>query len=344
MKNKILGVLVAATMCACGGGGGGDSSNTPTASVYTPSAAVLAARQVNYPTRFWAVLDPATLPPGTAYGAYGTCSGIDMSTTVYVLPNTITFAAKGVSELSQQQVAEYSEKAVAEIKAALGVSSGVGYTGQPIQICTETGLIYGSAQGAGDKNGFLVMSSDSANLDKGFLSNDFDMYKRLVKHELVHTYHNATLGTDNAILDTWFAEGLAEYIASGKSSKSKSEIMGLVSVQNPIDITTAGLMLGGNLFSNYPAFQTSVAYLFEQNGAKNSLTSVPAFLTLSKTNFDSLSTNCGITSTCSTARSAAFQQSFEATVKEADGTLMKLRTGTNNLRDTVSVRLANFLQ
>jgi hypothetical protein len=344
MKNKFLGVLTAMTLCACGGGGGGDSSSTPTASVYKPSAAVLAARQANYPTRFWAVLDPATLPPGTTYGAYGTCSGIDMNTTVYVLPNTITYAAKGVSELSQQQVAEYSEKAVAEIKNALGIASGVGYKGQPIQICTETGLIYGSAQGAGDKNGFLVMSSDSTNLDKGFLANDFDMYKRLVKHELVHTYHNATLDTDNAILDTWFAEGLAEYIASGKSSKSKTDIMNLVNAQNPTDITTAGIIATGNLFANYPAFQSSVAYLFDQSGAKNNLTSIPTFLTLAKTNFDNLSTNCGITNTCSTARSLAFQQTFDASFKEPDGTAMKLRTGANNFRDTIVTRLTNFLQ
>ena len=267
-----------------------------------------------------------------------------MSTTAYVLPNTITYAAKGVSELSQQQVAEYSEKAVAEIKAAMGLSSGTGYTGQPIQICTQTGFIFGSAQGAGDKNGFRVMSSDSTSLDKGFLSNDFDMYKRLLKHELVHTYHNSALGTDNAVLDTWFAEGLAEYIASGKSSKSKVEIVNLVNTQNPIDITTTGILASGNLFSNYPAFQSSVAYLFDANGAKNSLTAIPAFLTLSKANFDNLGTNCGITNSCATARDVAFQQSFEASFKEADGTVMKLRSGTNNLRDTIVARLTNFLQ
>ena len=336
MKNKILGVLVAATICACGGGGGGDSSSTPSASVYTPSAAVLAARQANYATPFWAV--------SQLVGANGTCSGTDMSTTVYVLPNTITYAAKGVSELSQQQVAEYSEKAVAEIKSTLGLSSGTGYTGQPIQICTQTALVFGSAQGAGDKNGFRVTSSDSASLDKGFLSNDFDMYKRLVKHELVHTYHNATLGTDNAVLDTWFAEGLAEFIASGKSGKSKTEIMSLVNTQNPIDITTTGIIASGNLFSNYPAFQSSVAYLFDQSGARNNLTAIPAFLTLARTNFDALGTSCGITNTCSTARSDAFQQSFENTFKEADGSAMKLRTGTNNLRDTIITRLSSFLQ
>lgn len=340
MKNKILGVLTAMTLCACGGGGGGDSSGTPTASVYTPSAAVLAARQVNYSTPFWAV--------SQAVGANSTCSGTDMSTTAYVLPNTITYAAKGVSELSQQQAAEYAEKAILEIKTTLGLSSSVGYSGQPIQICTQSALVYGSAQGTGTMMGLVVTSSDSTSLDKGYLTNDFDLYKKLMKHELVHTYQSASLGTDNSLLETWFAEGMAEFIASGKSAKSKTEILNLVNTQNPIDITSTGMVASGNLFANYPAFQSVVAYLADSKGANNSVLMLPAFHASLKSTYATLSTTCSPTTTdptsCNTVRERAFTQAFESNFRDTDGSALKLRLSTNNLRDTLSNRLSSFLQ
>jgi len=348
MKNKILGVLTAMTLCACGGGGGGDSSGAPTASVYTPSAAVLAARQANYPTRYWGQIDPSTLPPGTTYAGDGKCGGTDMSTTAYVLPNTITYAAKGVSELSQQQAAEYAEKAILEIKTTLGLSSSVGYSGQPIQICTQSALVFGFAQGSANMMGLQVTSSDSVSLDNGYLSNDFDMYKKLIKHELVHNYQAATLGTDNALLETWFAEGMAEFIASGKSAKSKTEILNLVNTQNPIDITSTGMVASGNLFANYPAFQSVVAYLADSKGANNSVLMLPAFHASLKSTYATLSTTCSPTTTdptsCNTVRDRAFTQAFESSFRDTDGSALKLRSGTNNLRDTLSNRLSAFLQ
>ncbi len=98
MTTKTLALVVSVALSACGGGGGGSSnSTTPTPSTYTPSAAVLAAKTTNYATPFYA-------STGTGSG----CSNVS-NTTVYVLPNTITYAASGVSELSQQQAAEYAE-------------------------------------------------------------------------------------------------------------------------------------------------------------------------------------------------------------------------------------------
>jgi hypothetical protein len=331
MRTTGAAIALATLLTACGGGGGGDNTTTapPTASVYTPSATVLAAKQVNYATPFYA-------STGSGTG----CSNVS-NTTVYVLPNSITYAAAAVSELAQQQAAEYAEQAVGEIRTALGLTSTTGFTGNRVQVCAQTNLILGFATGQGEKDGLIVTSADSSSIDRGYLTNGFDLYKKLLKHEMAHVYHNAALGTNSAVMDTWFAEGLAEYIASGKSTKSKAEIMALVNAQNPIAVTSTGF---SNVLNNYPAFQSSVAYLYDSNGAKNNLSQLPSFLATLKTNYTTASMTCAASNTCTTFRETAFTQSFEAHFKEADGTAMKLRTGTNNLQSTVATRLNAFLQ
>jgi hypothetical protein len=332
MRTTGTAFAIATLLTACGGGGGGGnttSTEPATASVYTPSAAVLAAKQVNYPSSFYA-----------STGAGLGCGNVT-NTTVYILPNSVTYAANGVSELAQQQAAEYAEQAVSEIRTALGLASTTGFTGSRVQVCAQSNLILGFATGVGEKDGLIVTSSDSASLDRGYLSNGLDLYKKLLKHEMAHVYHNAILGTNNAVMDTWFAEGLAEYIASGKSTKSKTEILNLVNTQNPIAVTATGM---SNVLSLYPAFQSSVAHLFDSNGAKNSLATLPSFLAALKTNYTTQSMNCAATNTCASYRETAFAQSFEAHFKEVDGTAMKLRTGMNNLQSTIATRLNAFLQ
>ncbi len=331
MRTTGAAIALATLLTACGGGGGGSTTTTtpPAASVYTPSATVVAAKQVNYATPFYA-----------STGSGSGCSNVS-NTTVYVLPNSITYAASGVSELAQQQAAEYAEQAVGEIRTALGLTSTTGFAGNRVQVCAQTNLILGFATGQGEKDGLIVASSDSPSLDRGYLTNGFDLYKKLLKHEMAHVYHNAALATNSAVMDTWFAEGLAEYIASGKSSKSKAEIMALVAAQNPIAVTTTGF---SNLLNSYPAFQSSVAYLYDSNGAKNNLSQLPSFLAALKTNYTTASLNCAATNSCTNFRETAFTQSFEAHFKEADGTAMKLRAGTNNLQSTVATRLNAFLQ
>ena len=157
---------------------------------------------------------------------------------------------------------------------------------------------------------------------------------------MVHVYHQSTFGTNAAVLDTWFAEGFAEYISSGKSSKSKTEILNMVNTQNPIAVmTNSGT---GNL-TYYPAFQSSVAYLFDPSGAKNSLTMILAFMATLKTNHTNASLTCAAAGPCATFRQTAFTQTFEAHFKEADGSGMALRTGTNNLQNSIAQRLGAFL-
>jgi hypothetical protein len=337
MKAKFAAIamtaLVAVIVTGCGGGGGsstsGGGSGGGTVTPYTPTAAVVAAKQTNYATPFY-----AANPLGTG------CA--QPTTTVYVQANTITYAAAGVSDASQQQAAEYSEQAVQEIRTAIGLSAATGFSGSRVHICVQkTALAYG-ADGIGEIGGFVALSTDSTLINNGYLINGFDLYKRLTKHELVHTYQSGALNntTNNSLMaETWFTEGLAEYIASGAQSKTKAEVLTLVNTQNPIAVKTTS---GTTNLVNYPAFQSSVGYLFGASGAKNNLSMLPAFFTQVKTSFNTPAPVC-VVLPCATPQSA-FESSFEAYFKEADGTAMKLRTGTNNLQGSITTRLTNFLQ
>jgi hypothetical protein len=320
-----INTLIAFLVSACGGGSSGSSSENGTITPYTPSATVLAAKQANYATPF--------------YGSVGSGTGCAnvTNTTAYVLPNTITYAGAGVSELSQQQAAEYSEKAVTEIRGVFGIGSTVGFSGTKVQICVQQQSVAGGADGVGEKDGFVAKSTDSTVIERGYLVNDFDLYKRLVKHELVHTFQNNTLGTNGGgIVETWFSEGLAEFVASGKSAKSKTEILNLVNAQNPIAVQS---YMGTAQFTYYPAFQSSIAYLFDANGAKNNLTMMPAFFAAVKT----ANLNPCVPGLGPICPATPFVQIFESRFKEANGAAILLRTGTNNFQSSIATRLANFL-
>jgi hypothetical protein len=336
-KLASLAIVTLAALTACGGGGGssstsgGGSGGGGTVTPYTPAAAVVAAKQTNYATPFY-----AANPLGTG------CA--QPTTTVYVQANTITYAAAGVSDASQQQAAEYSEQAVKEIRTVLGLTSAIGFKGTKVHICVQKTALAAGADGIGESGGFVALSTDSTLINNGYLINGFDLYKRLTKHELVHTFQNGALDntTNNIMLvETWFTEGLAEYIASGAQSKTKAEILALVNTQNPIAVKITS---GTTNLVNYPAFQSSVGYLFGTSGAKNNLSMLPAFFTQVKTSFNTPAPVCVVLPCAPVSSQSAFESSFEAYFKEADGTAMKLRTGTNNLQDSITTRLTNFLQ
>jgi hypothetical protein len=332
----VMTALVAVIVTGCGGGGGssstsGGGSGGGTVTPYTPAAAVVAAKQTNYATPFY-----AANPLGTG------CA--QPTTTVYVQANTITYAAAGVSDASQQQAAEYSEQAVQEIRTAIGLSATTGFSGSRVQICVQKTALAAGADGIGESGGFVALSTDSTLINNGYLINGFDLYKRLTKHELVHTFQQDALNntTNNIMMvETWFTEGLAEYIASGAQSKTKTEILNLVNAQNPIAVKITS---GTTNLVNYPAFQSSLGYLFGASGAKNNLSLLPAFFTQVKTSFNTPAPVCVVLPCPAASSQSAFESTFEATFKEADGTAMKLRTGTNNLQGSITTRLTNFLQ
>jgi hypothetical protein len=318
-------------LSGCGGGGKSDGGGAPAGVItpFVPSASTLAGKQVAYSTPFYDSI-------GSGSGCYNV-----KNTAVYVLPNTETYAADGVGELSQQQVAEYAEQSIASIRNTFGLTATVGFQNVKIQICVQPNTVVGGAVGSGAPKGFTGVSTDSANIDRAYLISNYDLYKKLVTHELVHTYQTGTLAGSFGVVETWFSEGLAEYVASGLSSQSKSAILSLVASKNPVSVWQ-------NSFSStnlqyYPSFQSSVGYLYSPNGAKNSLFQVPSLFASIKTLTPTALSTCGATSSCATVIPDVFAQAFVSTLKEADGTPMLLRSGANNLQDTVSTRLNTFL-
>jgi hypothetical protein len=329
-----LAIVTALALSACGGGGGSGSSSgnttSATPSVFTPAAATVAAKTVNYTGTYFGA------DARNSYGCY------IPTKTVYVLGNSETYVAPNVIDRDQQLAAEDTESSIQEIKTVFGISAAtVGFTGSRSQTCIQNESLGGSIEGVGKNGGFLALSLSASGIPSSFLTDNFVQYKHLVKHENVHAMTNTLMGTDSAILDAWFAEGLAEYVAwGGKSDKTKTDLLNLVNTQNPIDMNVSS---GSAAWAYYPAFQSVVAYLFDPNGANNDIKTMPAFLAALKADYAYESMNCFIANNCNTMQTRMFTKEFEAFFKERDGTPMKLRTGTNNLRDTVATRLTNFL-
>jgi hypothetical protein len=333
MKTKLLfAVFLTMSLIGCSGSAPSANSSSQTPAVvitpFVPLAATVAAKQVNYAPTFFDSI-------GVGLG----CTNLT-NKTVYVLPNSETYASTGVSELAQQQAAEYAEAAIISIRNTFGLLSSVGFQNTRVQICVQPAKI-GSAVGVGASKGFTGVSSDSTSIETSYLVNDYDLYKKLIKHELVHTYQLGTLQGSFGGAPTWFSEGLAEYVASGLSNKPKSDILSLLASKNPL--TILDFSMGSTTFNYYPAFQDTIGYLYNSNGAKNSLIQVPALMSAIRTATTNQLAVCNAAGTCATATLDAFTIAFENTIKEADGTLMKLNAGTNNLKDSVIARLTSFL-
>jgi hypothetical protein len=347
MKSKVMAVLtvMVATLTACGGGGGGGSSsdsnnNGGTVSTYTAPANVVAARVNNYATPF----SNSTAALGFSNPAANSCDA--PTTTVYVLPNTITYAAPGVSDLSQQQAADYAEQALIADRAALGINSAVGYFNKPVEICVQN--IATAFDGIGQVDGFIAKSTDNSSLDRAYLTNDFALYKALFRHELVHTYHqtfffnNGFIPRNGIVLDTWFSEGLAEYVANGKPTQAKAAILSAVNATNPVSValSTNPLNVYQGLNLGYAPFSASVGYLYSPTsggGAGNDLKSIPAF-------FNQIVVERGLDNQASMG--VLFERAFVATLRNPDGSAMTLRNPAdpNNLQSTIANRLNGFLQ
>jgi hypothetical protein len=330
--NFLFAVLLTLSLVGCSGSApstnGASTAKVAVITPFVPLATTVAAKQVNYATNFFDSI-------GVGLG----CTNLT-NKTVYVLPNSETYASTGVSELAQQQAAEYAEVAIISLRNTLGLLSSVGFQNTRVQICVQPAKI-GSAVGVGAAKGFTGVSSDSTSIETSYLVNDYELYKRLIKHELVHTYQLGTLQGSFGGAPTWFSEGLAEYVANGLSIKPKADILSLLANKNPL--TILDVSMGSSVLNYYPSFQDTVGYLYNSNGAKNSLIQVPALMSAIRTATTNQLAICNAAGTCATATLDAFTIAFENTVKEADGTLMKLNTGTNNLKDSIIARLTSFL-
>jgi hypothetical protein len=338
--NGVL-ILIVATLTACGGGGGGGGGgnnggggggnnngngnngggNTGTITAYVPPANIVAARQANYASPFFASSAVTGNPPAAG-------SNCDQpSNVVYVLANTETYAAPDVAELSQQQAADYAEQAVIANRTTFGINSTTGYFNKRVQICVQKSGIT-TFDGKGQNSGFIAKSTDNESLSQTYQVNDFALNKRLYRRELVLTYQRTFFNTNNVIVDAWFSEGLAEFVAGGRPTESKASIIALATATNPITLITTDPL---TVYPNYSPVTASVAYLFSQesaaNGAGNPLTVIPLL-------FGQVNVNCGgVATACAIPVRVAFEQAFIDTLHKINGPPFPLRDDPANTRD-----------
>jgi hypothetical protein len=350
-RHSLGALFAAAAVSALTGCGGGGSSSDSGSVAWTPSAAVLAAKRADSPLRF--------NHAGRLSAGQG-CFDALANTTVYEQAHTVVFAAAGVTEADQQEVADYAEAAAIEVRSRLAARAavGIGGLGRKAHICVQTqrvnsGSAPASAFGVTNSNseGNIVIQSPAeffATFPRASMADDSltqqAFYARILVHEAAHLIEFLRV---NMALDQWMTEGLARYIEVGKQSVSKDRLIGFFAAQNPINIAWPASDAREKLGDYSPAGSV-MAYLFSPTGANNSLATFIALL--DRINADSASylAGCranGFTTPACTGvgreaqRSAFFVAAFEATFKERDGTPMKLRTGANNLQDTIVARI-----
>jgi hypothetical protein len=354
--NALFAAVAISALAACGGGGSSEPaapSPPPPAPfvTWTPSATVLAAKVTNSTLRFSAT--------GSALAAGQGCADTLTNTTVYEQANTVVFAAAGVTEQDQQEVADYAEAAAVEMRRTFGLTSSVGFgtANKKVYICAQTqrfqitGGVAAATPLTNAAEGIVIIQSPAsfyaqsprANFNLSGVTNQA-FYSRILPHELTHLVEQFRRVMD---LDQWMTEGVARYMEFGKPAISLQSVQGFFSAQNPISIAWPGTDARAKVME-YNAAGSVMAYLFSPTGANNNLS---AFLSMiNKMNTDSAAYVAGcrlinFTSAACTGtalevqRSAYFVAAFEATFKERDGTPMKLRTGANNLQDTIVARL-----
>ncbi len=360
---------LALALGACGGGGGSSdtpSANTPTPAAplsYTPSAAVLAAKKVNSPL----VLSYQGAPYQTS--TTEACGQTLANKTVYEQAHTVVFAAEGASELDQQEVAEYAEAAVLELRRVFSITTAVGvYQDKKIYVCVQPQKSLGSFTGRASHintannsvpGGVVVMRSPTQYFNefgRGTITVDgltFQAnYKSTLVHEMTHLVQN--LGQGFLALDTWFSEGIANYVARGKPNRSLDLISVAFAAINPLSANWPPGDQTTTVQHAYSTAQAAVAYLMSPTGANNSLAAYKAMLATLRADSAAWIASCQLvnfsTPVCinganasaefEALRKAKFVAAFEGAFKERDGTSMKLYAGPNNLKDSVITRVS----
>jgi hypothetical protein len=322
------------------------SAPAPVPKVYTPTAEVLAARKNDASLKF----------DSNKFTSRGWLIGRGCETVtnpvVYEQANTVVFAGRGVSEIDQQEVAQYAEEAALELRATYGTPpSSVGFDGVKTSICVQNESATDSVIALAN-SGSIVMTSASSEFagdplrtSKTGLISTWRDYRRTLVHEMDHVYLYSLIRANPALADVWFLEGNATFVELGKPPISKTELLNELKRQNPLDGITSG-----GLVPAYSGPAAVMAYLLSPAGANNPRSAIAVMSTKMMENRQLFITQCRSrqlpTETCLAdpfiQSHAGFVAAFEATFKEADGTPVKLYSGPNNLHDTIAQRLERF--
>jgi hypothetical protein len=385
-EKGFAGLVLIAGLSACGGGGGDSPapannstntntnvSSTNTFVAWSPSAGTLAAKK----TVPGAVFDTTGLSFLAGNGCTKVVGANTVSTTVYEQANSLVYAATDVTEAGQQEVAEFVEAAIVTLKTQFGIAAAApGINGAKVRVCVQNEFVRtGSPAEASDAKAILATSPSGyfsaapggrAGVSLATKRWTQDSFHELMAHEVSHLFVANRLGSAIGLgvipPDTWFSEGVAEYLGWGGKAVGYSvdQIVAKINTTNPITVTEpAGF--AGSTGLNTDGYYTSaavVAYLFSPTGANNPSSVLLSLLDRIKTEWQPFRdacvpylvgtpppVNCPLNWTESqlvTKRQAIFTTAFEANFKEKDGTAMKLRTGTNNLQDTVAARIRTW--
>jgi hypothetical protein len=308
---------------------------------------------------------------GSQLSAGQGCSEPVINKIIYEQAHTKVFGAAGVTEAEQQEVAEFAEAAVLEIKAKFPGTPSIGFFGKKIHVCVQPQAVSNRFSEAGavssgnvaaavslitSAGGFIFVESAS----RFFLSpttrpaigfgyqRDFQaIYHRVMVHEMTHLFEQSR---SPLALDQWFTEGMARFLEIGKPVLSADEILNLVAASNPIKTAWPNYDSRAKLSDYWPAAAV-ITYLFSADGAANPLTAYDAMLDKLRSDSAALIASCNVAGTLpfecqpqnfEARRSAYFVAAFEASFKEKDGAPMRLRSGANNLQDTLIARLKQF--
>jgi hypothetical protein len=376
---SLIGLAIALGLGACGGG---SSSTTPNTTLpnqtpvvvdtqplsFTPSAQTLASKTTSSGLAF---------NPGS-FTNPGGCSKPITNKLAYVQSHTAVFAADGVADSDLIEAAEHAENAVKELRQRLAnaKSATLGlWNNKRVFVCVQneatddSGRRVGAAApglGPDFAGQFMVMAASryfsllgaprdtiatSGTPGKSFQAS----YQRLFAHEMVHLAQYAQADSlwfsgFYSTVDPWFTEGIAKHFEFGKLAISKEAILGDFANANPIKSNNRGTALPSD---QYLAASAIFAYLLAPQGANNSEATVTAFFSRLALDTEALDLRCNKTpnpaadcpssaETLEAWRKSMFERNFEASFKEKDGSPMKLRTGANNLQDTIVSRLNQF--
>lgn len=318
-------------------------------------------------------------------GLTSNCSSASLvSTTVVDAPDVVVFAASGASVKAQELAADlFENQAVPQIRNALDLSTtGTAFDGSnKVQLCVDTALGGSSGESGASITGqtgqgttgpvIQIMSADSANFDArypnatSYTSPTGQSYASLLTHEGTHAALYS-LAEPFGGMETWFQEGMATTVAQ-QPIGTKASVLALVQGADLLAITNTNANLNA-----YPAYEATVGYLTSSatGGLGYGLTNIKTFVAayraaavalcvqtipsgLTPNANETAGMASGMYNVCAASTpgmvdarlETAFDQAFNATFKNTDGSALLLHTadGANSLEATLYSRLSSYL-